>query len=239
MPLANLRTWIVQIICALLILCLSIIALSHSAAADISKGEKVFKKCAACHTVERDGKQKVGPNLFGTVGGPVAAVKGYRYSSALASYGGRWTPERLDAFLKKPRAEIRGTKMRFAGLRKRDDRKNLIRYLATFEAAPTPPVSDVSLTGGDNTQTAATDYEYGALFDAPGVETTFYTCTACHSEMIVVQQGLSYEGWQEVLQTMIEDHSMSEVDASDLTEILAYLSTHYNQTRPNFPSSLR
>ncbi|MEQ8784584.1 MAG: cytochrome c family protein [Roseibium album] len=239
MPLTNPRIWIIRAIRALWCLCISSIAFTLPAAADIGKGEKVFRKCAACHTVERDGKQKVGPNLFGTVGGPVASVEGYRYSSALAAYGGRWTPERLDAFLKKPRAEVKRTKMSFTGLRKQEDRKNLVLYLETFDDAPAPPVSDAAGADGNNTEAAAVDYEYGALFDAPGVETTFYTCTACHSEMIIVQQGLSYEGWQEVLQSMVEEHSMSELDGSDLAETLVYLSTHYNQARPNFPSSLR
>ncbi|MEO0917520.1 MAG: c-type cytochrome, partial [Pseudomonadota bacterium] len=85
------------------------------AVADASKGERVFKKCAACHTVEQGDRNKVGPNLYGTVGGPVAAVEGFRYSGALTEYSGEWTLARLDAFLTKPRTEVKGTKMSFAG----------------------------------------------------------------------------------------------------------------------------
>ena len=89
--------------------------------ADPAKGARVLKKCAACHTVEQGGKSKVGPSLYGIVGGPVAAVEGFKYSKALIGYGGKWTVERLDAFLTKPKKEVKGTKMSFAGLKKEQE----------------------------------------------------------------------------------------------------------------------
>ena len=204
------------------------------AAADASKGERVFKRCAACHTVEQGDRNKVGPNIYINVGGTVAAVDGFEYSGALTEYGGDWTLERLDAFLTKPRTEVKGTKMSFGGLRKEEDRANLIAYLNTF--------SDTPLTLGA-TQAAVEiteeeEYEFGVLFDAPGVETPYYACIACHSEMIVAQQGLTRDEWDEMLEWMVEEQGMSEIEEPDRTEILDYLAGHYNTDRPNFPRPL-
>ena len=77
--------------------------------------------------------------------------------------------------------------------------------------------------------------EFGILKVAEGVETTFYSCTACHSEMIIAQQGLPRKGWDEMLVWMVEEQGMSEIEEPDRTVILDYLSTHYNEDSPNFP----
>ncbi|MCU9839896.1 cytochrome c family protein [Ruegeria sp. WL0004] len=97
------------------------------ATADAEKGEKVFKKCAACHKV--NGEDATGPHLNGVVGRAVASVAGFGYSGAMQSHGGDWTPEALDAFLTKPSAAVPGTSMSFSGLGKIGDRVNLIAYL--------------------------------------------------------------------------------------------------------------
>jgi cytochrome c2 len=102
---------------------------------DPAAGEKVFRKCKACHTVEEDGPSRVGPNLYGIVGASVAAVDGFRYSGALADHGGDWTPDRLAAFLANPRKAVPGTKMSFAGLRKPEDQADVIAYLASLSDA--------------------------------------------------------------------------------------------------------
>ena len=98
-------------------------------------GEKVFRKCKACHTVEEDGPSRVGPNLYGIVGASVAAVDGFRYSGALTDHGGDWTPDRLATFLANPRKAVPGTKMSFAGLRKPEDQADVIAYLASLSDA--------------------------------------------------------------------------------------------------------
>ena len=105
------------------------------AAGDAAKGEKVFRKCKSCHTVGAGAENRVGPMLNGIVGRAVASVDGFKYSAALEGLkadGATWTPEDLSAFLTKPRDFAKGTKMTFAGLRKEEDRTNIIAYLATF-----------------------------------------------------------------------------------------------------------
>jgi cytochrome c len=102
------------------------------AAADASKGAKVFKKCSACHKLE-DGANSTGPHLYGIVGRPVASVDGFSYSGAMSGKGGEWTAEELNAFLTKPSAAVSGTSMSFAGLKKVKDRVNLIAYLDSLD----------------------------------------------------------------------------------------------------------
>ncbi len=77
--------------------------------------------------------------------------------------------------------------------------------------------------------------EFGILLDAPGVETTYYACSACHSERIVAQQGLSRKGWEEMLVWMVEEQGMFELEDAERNEVLDYLTAHYNVDRPNFP----
>ena len=104
---------------------------------DAAAGEKVFRKCKACHAVGEGAENKIGPVLNGIIDRPVASVEGFGYSdvlTGLAAEGKTWTPEELAAFLEKPRKYAKGTKMSFAGLRKEDDRMNVIAYLATFPA---------------------------------------------------------------------------------------------------------
>ena len=102
------------------------------ATADAEKGAKVFSKCKACHKLE-DGANGVGPHLFNVVDRPIGQIAGFGYSGGMASIGGNWDLDALNAFLKKPKAYISDTKMGFAGLKKETDRANLIAYLATIK----------------------------------------------------------------------------------------------------------
>jgi cytochrome c len=101
------------------------------AKADPAAGEKVFKKCAACHKV--DGTNGTGPHLNGVVGRARGTVEGFGYSDGMKSAADAWTPELLNTFLTNPKAYVTGTKMGFAGLPKVDDRANVIAYLATLQ----------------------------------------------------------------------------------------------------------
>ena len=96
---------------------------------DIVSGEKIFKKCAACHSINKGGKNKIGPALYNVVGRAVGGVDDYKYSKTLASYGKEWTFEELNGFLTKPSSYLKGTKMSYAGLRKEKDRASIIKYL--------------------------------------------------------------------------------------------------------------
>ena len=99
------------------------------ASADASKGERVFKKCAACHGLEA-GKNGTGPHLVGVVGRDISSVDGFGYSGSLVKVAEVWTPENLNGFLEKPKSWAPGTAMGFNGLAKPADRANLIAYLA-------------------------------------------------------------------------------------------------------------
>ena len=105
---------------------------------DIALGEKVFKKCAACHSINSGGANKIGPALYNVVGRKVGGVADYKYSKALASYDKDWTFEELNGFLKKPASYLKGTKMSYAGLRKEKDRASIIKYLNQNSDSPKP-----------------------------------------------------------------------------------------------------
>lgn len=99
------------------------------ASADASKGAKVFKKCASCHTLPEGGNDGTGPNLFGIVGRGVGSSDGFSYSQPMATLGGTWTFDRLNEFLTKPKAFMPGTKMGFAGIKKPNQRADLVAFL--------------------------------------------------------------------------------------------------------------
>ena len=105
---------------------------------DVANGEKIFKKCAACHSINKGGKHKIGPALYNVVGRKVGAVEDYKYSKALIAYEKVWTFEELNGFLIKPAKHIKGTKMAYAGLRKEADRASVIKYLNENSDNPLP-----------------------------------------------------------------------------------------------------
>lgn len=108
------------------------------ASADPKAGEVVFKKCATCHTADKGGANKVGPNLYGVVNRKLGSHAGFAYSSAMAGHGGDWTYDALNHFLYKPRDYVKGTKMSFAGLSSAKDRADVIAYLRMQADSPAP-----------------------------------------------------------------------------------------------------
>jgi cytochrome c len=108
------------------------------AKADVAKGETAAKKCVACHSFEKGGPNKVGPNLWDVFMNKHAHTPGFSYSAAMKSQEGQWTAEALDAFITNPRAAIKGTSMAFAGIRRPEERADVIAYLATLSDSPKP-----------------------------------------------------------------------------------------------------
>ena len=108
------------------------------ASADVAKGKKLFKKCAACHTTKVDGKNKIGPNLWNVVNSERGKKAGFGYSKPLMAMAGNWSYDSLDAFLTKPKAYIKGTKMGFAGIKKATDRAAVIAFLRDLSDSPAP-----------------------------------------------------------------------------------------------------
>ncbi|NND48736.1 MAG: cytochrome c family protein [Rhizobiales bacterium] len=109
---------------------------------DAQAGAKVFRKCKACHTIDKDGANKVGPNLWNVVNAPIARHADFAYSEAMAALASEtWTPEFLDLYLKDVKGTIKGTKMTFAGIKKDGDRAGLIAFLAQQSDTPADPQS--------------------------------------------------------------------------------------------------
>ncbi len=142
------------------------------ASADVAAGEKVFAKCAACHTVNQGGANGIGPNLYATVGEAIAVGKGgFAFSDALKSKGGNWSFENLDHWLKSPREFAPGTKMTFAGLGNPADRANLIAWLNTQGSNLPLPAADAAPAAAEGANAAEAGNAANAA-EAPAANAT-------------------------------------------------------------------
>ncbi|MEO0427928.1 MAG: cytochrome c family protein [Pseudomonadota bacterium] len=105
-------------------------SISSASAQDAAAGEKLFRQCKTCHVIDKE-QNRVGPHLVGIIGRAVGGVDGFKYSPAMAEWGeGKvWDEETLKAFLENPRKTVKGTKMSYAGMKKPEDRDNIISYL--------------------------------------------------------------------------------------------------------------
>jgi cytochrome c len=120
---------------AVILVAAAALAPAAASAEDAAAGEKVYKRCAACHAVGPNASNKAGPELNGLIGRRIAGVEGFGYSDALKAFGDgkSWDAATLDAWLENPKGLVPGTSMAFVGLKKEEDRKNLAAYLATFD----------------------------------------------------------------------------------------------------------
>ena len=226
--------------------------LDRLAAASPDRGQKVFRVCSACHAIDAGAAHAVGPNLRAVIGRPVAAAEGFdRYSPAMKSYGGTWTLERLDRYLRQPAVEAEGTTMLFPGIPDAGDRADLIAWLNLNSPSPADFASNRAAPEAAGDVTGTTDSEaemaaatppparppnLGVLVAGEGAEETHAYCTPCHSERIVAQQGLTRVDWEELLEQMVEENGMNPIEEPDLGRVLSYLATHYGPDRPNFPN---
>ena len=108
------------------------------ASTNATEGAKVFKKCAACHSIAEGGKNKIGPALWGVLGRQAGSLPDYKYSKAMAAYGEKWSFEEMNGFLIKPKDWIKGTKMSFAGLKKANERAAVILFMNENSNNPLP-----------------------------------------------------------------------------------------------------
>jgi cytochrome c len=108
------------------------------ASASIERGAQVAKQCQACHNFEKGQGNKIGPDLYGVVGRPIASVDGFSYSAPLKAKGGNWTVDELNKWLTKPSADVPGTAMTFAGLTNEKQRADVIDYLNSLSDSPQP-----------------------------------------------------------------------------------------------------
>ena len=108
------------------------------ASASVADGERVFKKCLSCHSIAKEGKNKIGPKLFGVLGRQAGSISDYKYSKAMAAHGKVWSFEEMNSFLIKPKDWINGTKMQFIGLKNAKDRAAVILYMNENTDNPLP-----------------------------------------------------------------------------------------------------
>ena len=108
------------------------------ASTSVAEGAKVFKKCAACHSIAEGGGNKIGPALWGVLGRPTGSIPDYKYSKAMAAHGKNWSFEEMNGFLIKPKDWIKGTKMSFAGLKNAKERVAVILYMNENTNSPLP-----------------------------------------------------------------------------------------------------
>ena len=208
---------------------------AHLATADPVKGKTLFLQCAVCHGSKPGARTTIGPNLWNVVGRRIALEPGFAYSDSLKQVGGAWNSERLNVYLFDPKLIAAEGRMPFAGIKSVDERAHLIAYLGTLSddpvALPDAPGSDaerivdangVADDGGDDSA------KWQGLPPGPGREDVFYRCNACHSLMIVKQQGLSRDAWDESLEWMVDEQGMSPIeDESARNRILEYLSANF------------
>ena len=217
------------------------------ARASPERGEQVFQVCRACHMIEAGAPHTIGPNLWGLVGRPVASAEGYdRYTPGMSSLGGVWTPARLDRYLREPMVQVEGTTMVFPGVPDARDRADLVAWLNRNSPAPLDLGAGGDAGAGTGGAAAGGEASGGATAPSPvhdlgllvageGAFETHAYCTACHSERLVAQQGLTRPDWDELLEQMVEEHEMTPIEEPDRSRVLGYLATHYGTDRPNFP----
>lgn len=188
--------------------------------ANPDRGAKVFLQCQACHVAKQGAGHTVGPNLWGIVGRPVGSIEGFDYSQSLLGIGGAWDFETLSKYLFEPAAMAPQGRMVFPGLKRAEDRADLIAYLQTLSSNPVAlPAAPSELDGP----------RYGGLPVGEGREATYFTCRACHSVDQFTDRGLSRDGWGELIEEMVADHGMAAPEGWARQLMVDYLAAHFGE----------
>jgi len=190
------------------------------AEADPSRGKNVFLQCRACHVAEPGAAFTVGPNLWGIVGRPVADRPGYPYSESLRAIDGDWTYEKLSRYLFDPKAMAPDGRMNFEGIKRAQERADLIAYLRTL--------GDQTVALPEAPQ-AADQPRYGGLPDGEGREAVYFTCRACHSLDQFTDRTLPREQWDALLDEMVAKNGMAAPEDWARRLMVDYLSTHFGE----------
>lgn len=193
------------------------------ASADLNTAKNIVATCSACHSFEKGGPAKIGPALWGIINRPIASVEGFKYSAALSSKKGTWDHATLDAFLTSPGAFAPGTTMAIPGFDDQNTRAHIIRFLHSLNDEPATFEQKAS-----SKKIALKDSFGSAWPQGKGRDITGHTCNACHSLAIVKQQGLTAEGWSELIDWMVEEQGMSEPTAADRSVMVDYLGKHFS-----------
>ena len=189
------------------------------ATADAKRGAQLFLQCKACHVSTPDAAATVGPNLWNIVDRPVGGADGYAYSDALKGLGGQWDYETLSRYLFDPAAVAPGTRMVFGGVKRAEDRADLIAHLRSLspEPVPLPPVATL----------AEAAPRYGGLPDGEGRAAVYFTCRACHGIDQFRERHFPRADWDALLTKMIQEKGMAAPEPWARKVMVDYLSTHF------------
>lgn len=199
----------------------------HLIDADTRKGRKLAQKCRTCHTFRNGEKHKNGPNLWGIIGRPAGKQSGYSYSNAMKTIGIRWGYEELSQYLWNPKKAIPKTKMVFTGIKRSDERADLIAYLRLLSNKPLPlPESKKSdllkLQRGI----------YDSMPAGTGREAVYFTCRSCHSIKQFLHVKNTRREWSATLDKMVSKNGMSRPDTLAKKILVDYLTTNYGRREP-------
>ena len=201
------------------------------AAAAPAAGKKLFLRCKACHTTEKNGPHRLGPNLWDVVGRSKASAKGFRYSKALLGVGGSWDFTALDSYLENPKKFAPGNRMAFAGLKNAAQRAAVIAYLRTLSDQPVALPVTAAKPSTEQAALPEQEENFGGLPAGAGREETYAICGACHSLQIVTQQGLNADRWDGLMDWMTEKQGMAELEKAERRRIVTYLARFYGPDR--------
>lgn len=199
------------------------------AQADVKAGERFALRCKACHTLDKGGANRLGPNMWDVIGRKQSSVKGYNYSPAFKKLTGTWTLSALDAFLTDPRKYAPGNRMAFPGIKSERQRHQLLAYLKTLSDTPAQPKSDAKPAAAAAAP-AASEPSFADELGLPsgnGREDVAALCAACHSMAIVRQQGLDRDRWDELMSWMTNTQGMPALLGEQRKLVVDYLAKNY------------